>query len=198
MSIVSITKFRVRRVLGCFVLVMFVVATTAMPVLGQETATINGLVVGPSGEVGKGFMVYLKNIGEGNIIAGGPTDASGHYAAQVPVGGRYIIDHVKAPDGTVLPVQSIAPIPIRYAGSTRLDVKFQEPPPKAVTAEPKPEPKPVKTAKSTTPTSGAKKPWYKTPLGITGIVVGAGGVIAAVSGGSSSSPSVSPITAADD
>jgi hypothetical protein len=175
MSILGTTNIRGKRALGWFVLVTFMVASTGMPVLGQETATISGLVVGPNGEVGKGFMVHLKDIGSGNMIAGGPTDASGEYSAQVPVGGRYIIDHVTAPDGTVLTVQSIAPIPIRYAGSTRLDVKFQEAPVKTVKTEPKP--KPVETAKTPKPTSGAKKPWYKTPLGITGIVLGAGGAI---------------------
>jgi hypothetical protein len=196
MSIVSISNSRVRRAMSYFILAIFVVATAGMPVLGQETATINGLVVGPNGEVGKGFMVHLKDIGSDRMIAGGPTDAAGNYSAQVPVGGRYIIDHVTAPDGTVLSVQSIAPIPIRYAGSTRLDVKFEAAPVKAAETEPKPEP--VKTAKTPKPTTGVKKPWYKTPLGITGIVLGAGGVIAAAGGSSSSSSSPSAVTAAED
>jgi hypothetical protein len=150
--------------------------------------------------VGKGFMVHLKDIGSGRTIAGGPTDASGNYSAQVPVGGRYIIDHVTAPDGTVLTVQSIAPIPIRYAGSTRLDVKFQEAPVKAVEAvRAEPTPKPVKTAKAPKPTTGVKKPWYKTPLGITGIVLGAGGVIALIIDDDDPEPSSpSRVTQADE
>lgn len=200
MSIVGTADMRGKRILGTFILITFLVATTGMPILAQESATIYGLVAGPDGELGGGFTVHLKDVGTGKIIASGPTDAVGQYSAQVPVGGRYVIDHVTAPDGSVLSVRSIAPIPIAYAGSTRLDVKFQK---SLVAPEPEPQvkTKPVKTKpvetkkvkapkapKPTKPSTGSK-PWYKRKGGIIGIVLVSGGAIAAATGGDSKSVS---------
>src|SRR5882672_5409187 len=79
----------------------------ALPAMAQETAVFTGTVFEPSGApVQAGFKVVLKDVSSGAQYTA-TTDASGAYHIPVPVGGRYKLSGVTAPDGTNLPVQNV-------------------------------------------------------------------------------------------
>lgn len=154
------------------------VASTAVPLLAQETASFVGTIFDPDGRPASGFEVVLKDVVSGREFSSSPTGTDGLYSLDVPVGGKYTVVRVVAPDGTPLPVQSIPPLAVQTAGTNRLDVAFQRtaPPPPGETSDDDEE----------------KKPWYKTPGGITGIVLGVAAVAAIAIGSDDDDPPPSP------
>lgn len=178
------------------------------PALAVETATFNGTVIAPDNSFASGFTVVFKDATTGQEYRSAPTGATGEYQVTVPTGGKYKLDSVSAPDGTKLPVQNVPPIPVRVAGSSKLDVKFTQPttaaaPATAVAAgaaagaagaaaTPAPAPasaaaKPASTSTQTTAAKSAEDekkkkngevPWWKKPGPIVGIVLGSLAVVA--------------------
>jgi hypothetical protein len=178
----------------------------------QQTAALQGVILDPSGRPAPAFKVVFKDVVTGTEYTSSASNAAGEYSLQVPTGSRYQLIRAVASDGTSLPVQAGAPLPIRAAGVYRRDVQFQlvggakvpektvapkveepKPPPKPPVTTAKPQPKPAsKPAPASQARVSAKKPWWKTPGGVVGIVLGAGAVVAVAAGGgggSSSSPS---------
>ena len=166
-----------------------------------DTATFSGAVMAPDNSFAEGFTVVFKDVVSGQEFRSGPTSATGEYQVSVPTGGRYKLDSVLAPDGTKLPVQNVPPIPVRVAGTSKLDVKFANaalppapPPTTAVAAAPpaaRPTPQPV-VASTRPPREAEEKrekrnkggtPWWKRPGPIVGMVLG-GAVIVALAVGS--------------
>ena len=94
------------------------------PALAADAATFSGAVMAPDNSFAQGFTVVFKDVATGQEFKSGPTSATGEYHVSVPTGGRYKLDSVMAPDGTKLAVQNVPPIPVRVAGSSKLDVKF--------------------------------------------------------------------------
>lgn len=180
------------------------------PALAVDTATFAGAVVAPDNSFAQGFTVVFKDVTTGKEFKSSPTSATGEYQVSVPTGGRYKLDSVMAPDGTKLPVQDVPPIPVRVAGTSKLDVKFVQPaaaaaPATAVAAgaaaaapagTPPPASKPA--VASTTPASEDEKkkkgsvPWWKRPGPIVGMVLGAvaiGALLLSGGNGNDASPS---------
>lgn len=153
-------------------------------VLAQTpTAAVAGVILDPAGQPAWGFKVVLRDVASNKTFTSDPTDPQGNYSVQVPVGGRYKIDHVIASDGvTTLPVQDSAPVSVLTAGTTPLNVRFTNP----AAADTAPHDAKQKKA-------GAK-PWYKRPGPIVGMVLGSALVVAVVAGssGGSSTPPASP------
>ena len=173
-------------------LIAFLLALGGVPgVFAQaSTAAISGVILDPSGRPAEGFRVTLRDVSSNTQYTSGATDAEGNYTAEVPVGGRYMIDNVVAADGvTKLPVQDIAPVSVLAAGTTRLNVRFTE----AGTAT-------TRNAGATpAPTEDEKKkkkpgtPLYQRPGPIVGMVLGAAAIAAIVLiGGGSSNNNASP------
>ncbi len=173
----------------------------------QQTATLQGVILDPSGRPTPGFKVVFKDVVSGTEYTSSASSAAGEYSLQVPVGSRYLLTTALAPDGTRLPIQAGSPLPLRAAGVYRRDVQFQmqgaqatEPTaaaaaPTTAAAAPAPsQPKPVSAPAPASQAGAAeKKPWWKTTGGIIGIILGAGAVAAlAAGGGSSSSTPSSP------
>lgn len=165
--------------LACWLLVQ----GSAPPVAAQaSTATIAGVILNPSGQPAFGFKVVLRDVASNAQFTSEPTDAAGNYSVEVPLGGRYKIEGVVADDGvTRLPVVEVPPVSVLTAGTTRLNVRF--------------------TTGATTPAAPTnaddkkkKKggvPWYKSPGGITGIVIGSAVIVAlavGAGGGGGSTP----------
>lgn len=177
----------------------------------SQTAAITGVILDPEGHPASGFKVVFRDVGSNTKFMSGPTDAAGNYALQVPLGGRYKIEGVIADDGvTKLPVQEIPPISVLTPGTTRLNVRFAKASTPAAAAAPaagaaaaaastapaatstaaaaapKPAAPPPQTTTpapaKATPTS-AKKPWYKRPGPITGMVIGGVLIVALAAGG---------------
>jgi hypothetical protein len=176
---------RARRTLATVLALALLAPLAVPPVLAQQMATFSGGIIGPDGSPAEGFLVVFRDVDSGKEFTSAKAGPSGEYTLSVPVGGRYQLAHVVAPDGSKLAVQSIPPIAVRVAGNNRLDVRFVE------QAAPKPSPAPV-SADSGKRKGGA--PWWKKPGGIIGIVAGAGvlAALAASGGGGSSNPPVSP------
>ena len=104
------------------------------PALAADSATFAGAVMAPDNSFAQGFTVVFKDVATGQEFKSGPTSATGEYHVSVPTGGRYKLDSVMAPDGTKLAVQNVPPIPVRVAGTSKLDVKFTNAGPPAGTA----------------------------------------------------------------
>ena len=186
--------------------------------LAQQPATLQGVILDPTGRPAANFKVVFKDVVTGTEYTSTASNAAGEYSLQVPTGARYQLTSAMAPDGTRLPIQAGSPLPVRTPGTYRRDVQFQEvgaravePPaetkaaekPKPTVAEkPKPKPEPevaqkpkpaTKAAPASQARSIAKKPWWKTTGGVIGIVVGSVAVLGiALSGGGSSSTPASP------
>lgn len=160
--------------------------SAGVPVLAQETANFMGTILDPDGRPAGGFQVVMKDVVSGREFTSAPSGADGKYSLSVPVGGRYTLARVLAPDGSPLPVQSIPPLAVQTSGTNRLDVAFQRTAPPASPAE---------QAKVQEPEEKDDRgvPWYKTKGGITGIVLGAAAVAAlAIGGGDDDEPSPPP------
>jgi len=164
------------------------VASAGGPTWSQQEATFSGAIFDPVGKGQPGFQLVLVDDATGREYVSGKSGPSGVYAMSVPVGARYRVAAVIAPDGTHLAVQDLPPIAVRVPGNNHLDVRFQM---KTIA--------PDAAGSSTTSSRGAsdhKKsavPWWKTPGGVTGIVVGAAAVAAlALSGGGGHGGTVSP------
>jgi hypothetical protein len=176
----------------------------------SSTAAITGVILDPAGKPASGFKVVFRDVGSGTKFTSGPTDASGNYALDVPLGGRYKIEGVVADDGvTKLPVQEIPPISVLTPGTTRLNVRFTNAPPPtaaaaaaaapAAAAAAAPKTSPASTTSPATSTTAStpppkspapapapaaqKKPWYKRPGPITGMVIGGVLIVALAAGG---------------
>jgi hypothetical protein len=154
-------------------------------VLAQASkAAVAGVILDPDGKPAWGFKVVLRDVASQKTFTSDPTDPQGNYSVQVPVGGRYMIDHVVASDGvTELPVQESAPVSVLTAGTTPLNVRF--------TNRPGTTPATAATAHDDKKKAAAK-PWYKRPGPIVGIVLGSALVVALVAGGSGGSNSPPP------
>jgi hypothetical protein len=156
----------------------------------QEAATLQGVLFDPSGRPAPGFKIVFKDVVSGIEYTSSPSGVTGEYSIQVPVGARYQPVGALAPDGTRLPIGSSAPLPIRVASVYRRDVQFLATGGDHPVENTPPTASPEKRASTSPQASRHKKPWWKTTPGIVGIVVGAGAVAAAVSGGSgNASPS---------
>lgn len=195
-----------RPVLAVTLVACMAATTTLSPVQAQSTATFLGAVIDPDGKpVGDGFTVTFRDVvGQKTYTA--KTSAAGQYSVNVPVGGKYKLESVTAPDGTLLKVQDVPPLAVRIPGNNRLDVAFSRtaapapatakaapvpPPPAAPAPAPKAAPAPAPapaTAAAPAPQAEEKKkksgvPWWKTPGGITGIVIGSVVAAALILGG---------------
>lgn len=182
--------------------------TTVAPAFSADMASFAGSVLAPDNSFASGFTVVFRDVVTGKEFRSTPTGPSGEYQASVPVGGKYKLDSVVAPDGTKLPVQNVPPISAKAAGSNRLDVKFTNSEPPPANAGTKPATAPTEVAKTTPPPKKEEKknkggsgvPWWKKPGPIVGIVLGAVAsaalIVIAVSGSEDASPptSVSPST----
>jgi hypothetical protein len=176
---------------------LLVMAVPPVQGQGQETATIRGGILDPSGEPAVGFRTVVRDLASDREYRSRPSNESGEYVLEVPAGTRYLLLAVIAPDGTVLPVQSIPPLPVRVEGTYQLDVHFRflsgEPGEKVPELAPgveAPEERPA-PAPAGKDISGTK-PWYKRPSGVIGIVAGVGVVAAAAGGGGGDSGTTSP------
>jgi len=165
----------------------------------SSAAAITGVILNPEGKPAFGFKVVFRDVGSGTKFTSGPTDASGNYALEVPLGGRYKIEGVVADDGvTKLPVQEIPPISVLTPGTTRLNVRFTNTPQPAAaapaaaaaasTAASTPAPKSSAPAPAPAEASEKKKtksaaPWYKRPGPITGMVIGGVLIVGLAAGG---------------
>jgi hypothetical protein len=181
-------------VITCLVLI-----ASGAPGLFAESsaAAITGVILDPSGKPASGFQVVFRDVASNTRFTSGPTDASGNYALEVPLGGRYKIEGVVASDGvTKLPVQEIPPISVLTPGTTRLNVRFTNAsPPSAAPAETAvaakaaptaPAPAPATATAKAEPAEKKKKaaaPWYKRPGPITGMVIGGVAIVALAAGG---------------
>ncbi len=184
-----------RRTLVAVLSFTLIAPTLALPVaFAQQTATLQGVILDPSGRPTPGFKVVYKDVVSGTEYTSSASNAAGEYSLQVPVGSRYLLTTALAPDATRLPIQAGSPLPVRAAGTYRRDVQFQlqgaqatepqTPPETAKTAATQPKPKPATPpAPPSQARPGAKKPWWKTTGGIIGIVLGAGAVAAIAAGG---------------
>ena len=133
------------------------------PALAAETATFAGTVISPSNAGASGFTVGFRDVASGLEFRSEPTGDAGNYRVVVPVGGRYKLDTVQAPDGTRLAVQNLPPVAIRNAGTNRVDVKFGGAGSLALA--------PAATADDDKKKSGAT-PWWKKSGPIVGLVLG--------------------------
>lgn len=161
----------------------------------SSAAAITGVILDPEGKPAFGFKVVFRDVASNTRFTSGPTDASGNYALEVPLGGRYKIESVVASDGvTKLAVQEIPPISVLTPGTTRLNVRFTNAsPPSAAPAETAVAAKAAPTAPAPAPTTAkvetAEKkkksavPWYKRPGPITGMVIGGVAIVALAAGG---------------
>jgi hypothetical protein len=152
------------------------VGAGAIPSWAQQEATFSGAILDPVGKGQPDFSLVLVDVATGQEYLSGKTSTSGEYALTVPVGAQYRVHAVIAPDGTRLAVQELPPIAVRVAGHNHLDVRFQM----------RPLPGGAAAAPATTEDEfrRAGVPWWKTPAGVTGIVVGAAAIAAlALSGG---------------
>jgi hypothetical protein len=196
------------------VLVSFSILTPSLvlPVAhAQQPATLQGVILDPSGRPASGFKVLFKDVVSGAEYTSAASGAAGEYSLQVPVGARYQLVSALAPDGTRLPIQAGVPLPVRAPGVYRRDVQFQlaggaqvveQTPPtqQATPTQPPTEtaaktPPPAKAGPVTkpAPTSQARVeekkkkrgmvPWWKTPGGVIGIILGAGAILAIAAGG---------------
>jgi hypothetical protein len=184
---------RFGRILVVLVSLSIVMPSFLLPVAhAQESATLQGVILDPSGRPAPGFKVVCKDVVSGTEYTSTASGTTGEYVLQVPVGARYQLVNALAPDGTRLTIQAGVPLPVHAPGVYRRDVQFQleggaqvvdgaapaQPTETAATAPPPPEERKDKAV-----------PWWKTTGGIIGIVLGGGALIAIVAGGSGNSSS---------
>lgn len=178
---------RSRRFAAVFVVAVVLFSTAGIASFAQETAALLGTVFDPQGQPAAGFTVVFRDVATGKEIRSSASNAAGLYETIVPVGGRYKLQAVIAPDDSLLPVQDVPPIAIQVPGFNRLDVRFL---PRSGAA--RQDPGAGKRAPTAEPKKARKSgvPWWKTPGGIVGIVVGVGAAaaIAAGGGGGQASP----------
>lgn len=196
MSRVAVSGWH-RRTLVAVLSISLLAPSLVLPVAhAQQPATLQGVILDPTGRPAPGFKVVYKDVVSGTEFTSSASNAAGEYTLQVPVGARYQLTSALAPDGTRLPIQAGAPLPVRAAGVYRRDVQFQmqgaqvTEPPKPQTPPPKPPTPPTAKPQPVTPPSppsqarpGEAKPWWKKPGGVIGIVLGAGALAAILGGG---------------
>jgi hypothetical protein len=182
-----------------------------MPVAhAQQSATLQGVILDPTGRPTPGFKVVYKDVVSGTEYTSSPSNAAGEYSLQVPTGARYQLTASLAPDGTRLPIQAGSPLPVRTSGVYRRDVQFQlqgaqgvepkppatgsQPPTPTVSKPPVGKPAPVTPPPPPSDDKHKKKavPWWKTTGGVIGIILGAGAVLALAAGGGGGGGSSSP------
>jgi hypothetical protein len=191
MRVRSLVEITTRQLLALFLGVAMILGGAHGAFAQASTAAIAGVIIDPSGHPAEGFKVTVRDVASNTEYTSGPTDASGNYSVQVPLGGRYKIEGVVAADGaTKLPVQDIPPVSVLAAGTTRMNVRFSAPVPEPQTAGAAPVPANEEKKKKK---EGV--PWYKRPGPIVGMVLGAAAIAAiALNGGSSSNNNASPST----
>lgn len=178
-----------RVIVSWLLLVPFLATSLGLPALAADTATFSGTILDPSGSPAGGFVAVLKDVASGREFRSAASGADGAYQVQVPVGGRYQLEAVFAPDGTRLPVQQAPPIAVRVPGTIRLDVQFRDLPPApgaappAAASEAPPSAAPPAAPRPDRDRDPSALPWWKKPGGIVAIVLGTGAVAAAVGGG---------------
>lgn len=170
-----------RKLLALLACLLLVQASASRVLAQASTATVAGVILNPSGQPAFGFKVVLRDIGSNMQFVSEPTDAAGNYSVEVPLGGRYKIEGVVADDGvTRLPVLDVPPVSVLTTGTTMLNVRFTSGTPTTTTASGDDDKK-----------KEGGVPWYKTPGGITGIVIGSAvivGLAVSAGGGSDSNP----------
>ncbi len=150
----------------------------AAPTFAQESARFVGTILDPDGRPAAGFQVVLRDAVRGTEFTSVPSGPDGAYTVSVPIGGSYTLARVVAPDGTPLPIQSIPPVRVDSAGTSRLDVAFQRQSPSPRSAG----------SGDEDDDEAALKPWYKKPGGIVGIVLGVAVAAALAAGGGDDGP----------
>ena len=186
-----------RNPLAALLTVCLVFGSMGLPAMAEQTATFVGGILDPDGKPAEGFRVVMRDVVSGKVFTSPSSTSAGQYSMSVPVGGRYKLEAVVAPDQTRLPVQDVPPLSVRSAGNNRLDVRFTKAMAPAVadtsaTAPSRLQEKPTPPRPSTTVPARveAKKPWWKTSGGVIGIVAGVAVVAALVAGGNNNaSPS---------
>jgi len=195
MSRVAVSGW-VRRTLVTVLSVSLLAPSLVLPLAhAQQPASLQGVILDPTGRPAPGFKVVYKDVVSGTEFTSSPSNAAGEYTLQVPVGARYQLTSALAPDGTRLPIQAGAPLPVRAAGVYRRDVQFQlqgaqvtEPPKPPAAQPPTPPPPKPKAVTPPPPPSQARpreeaKPWWKKPGGVIGIILGVGVAAALIGGG---------------
>jgi hypothetical protein len=157
-------------------------STAGIGSFAQETAAFLGTLFDPSGKPAEGMVVVFRDVSSGKEFRSMKTNATGQYEVSVPVGSRFKLQSVIAPDGSLVPVQDVPPVPVRVPGFNRLDVRFLSGPVRAAQPSAAAAPAPAAAKK---PENGSKKavPWWKKPAGIVGIVLGGGAAAALALGG---------------
>ncbi len=156
----------------------------------EDTAMLVGTLLRPDGRPAEGIRTVVEDVVSREEFLSTVSDARGEYTIRVAVGQRYRIVAAITPDGERIPIEGIAPIPVRVPGSYRLpDVLFVVP---GETPEaPPPVAQPTTAPQPPTPsgTAVAPRPWYRRPAGMVGIGLGSVVVIAfATSGGGNGGP----------
>jgi hypothetical protein len=162
-------------------------STAGIASFAQETAAFLGTLFDPSGKPAEGMVVIFRDASSGKEFRSLKTNATGQYEVSVPVGSRYKLQSVVAPDGSLVPVQDVPPVPVRVPGFNRLDVRFLSGSAPAAApntpAAPKPAASAPAAAKKPEKVTKTSVPWWKKPAGIVGIVIGGGAVAALALGG---------------
>lgn len=181
----------IRAILASVVAAALSFGSSGVPLSAQPTATFSGWILGTDGKPAEGLQVVLRDADSAKEYVSAKSGAAGDYTMSVPVGPRYVLASVIAPDGSLLSVQQIPPIAVKVPGNNRLDVRFA-----GVAGG-------GQGGAAGTSEAGVEKkggtPWWKTPGGIVGIVVGVGAVAAfAAGGGGSDSPPQQPVSPANN
>jgi len=188
-------RSRACRVLVAWVALPIFLAYHGPRTMAEAKAVIRGGVVDLNGHPAAGFRVLVTDRLEGARYMSPPSDTKGEYSLEVAPRGKYVVAGIVAPDGTHFPVQQVASLSISRPGAYRMDIQFEEAPGLPTGAL-----RPSGEASATTPAARgagrttppvAARPWWKSPVGITGIVVAGTVLLVAVanSGGGTASPS---------
>jgi hypothetical protein len=167
------TKGWGRKSLVLYLSCYLIASVLSLPVnLAQQAGTLQGTVLGPDARPAVGFKIVVKSVSTGQEFISDATGTTGSYSIPLPIGDRYQVIAALAPDMTRLDVQLGAVVALsKTAPSQTRVVQFVQNAPPSQPASP-----PAKPPRG-------KLPWWKTPGGIAGIVLGAGAVAAAVGGG---------------
>ena len=160
----------IRGVVAATTIVAMTLATV-QPAAAVDTATFAGAILAPDNTVAQGFAVVFRDLSNGREFQSAQTTARSGYEVSVPVGARYELESVVAPDGTRLPVENVTPIPVRASGTNKLDVTFAKAGPHA------PKRGRSATQSGSTPKAHSTTPWWKQPGPIAGLVLASGALI---------------------
>src|SRR5262245_17868670 len=109
-----------RAIASATLVALLAVSPGALAATTPGMHTFTGFITGPNGQRSAGFRVVLVDMKTAKEYQSPPTDASGLYSLTVPIGTRYTLVRVEAPDGTDMPVQELPPSDALTEGVTTL------------------------------------------------------------------------------